>query len=73
MIGLEKTEEPILFSKTYVGSERFEKTNRIEFLRTQKKYFMDLSGFIELETGIDLSDGTLPKIMRYDLIERDYR
>lgn len=73
IIGLEKTEEPIVFSETYVGSKKFEKTNRIEFLKSQKRYLMDMSGFIEMETGIDLSNGTPPKIMGYDLIERDYK
>lgn len=73
IIGLEKTEEPFVFSETYVGSKKFEKTSRIEFLKAQKKYLMNMSGFIELETGIDLSDGTPAKVMRYDLIERDYK
>jgi hypothetical protein len=65
--------EPIIFSETYVGSKRFEKTNRIDFLKAQKKYLMDMNGYIRMETGIDLSTGKPEKIMRYDLIERDYR
>lgn len=73
IIGLEKTEEPIVFSETYVGSKRFEKTSRIDFLKAQKKYLMNMSGFIEMETGIDLSDGSPAKVMRYDLIECDYK
>ena len=73
VIGLEKTEEPILFSETYVGSKKFEKTSRMDFLKAQKKYLMDMSGFIEMETGIDLSDVTPAKVMRYDLIEQDYK
>lgn len=74
IIGLQKVEnEPIIFSETYVGSKKFEKTNRIDFLKAQKKYLMDMSGYIEMETGIDLSGGQRAKIMRYDLIECDYR
>jgi len=33
---------------------------------------MDLNGYIQMETGIDLSQGKLQKVMRYDLLERDY-
>lgn len=74
IIGLQKVEnEPIVFSETYVGSKKFEKTNRIDFLKAQKKYLMDINGYIQMETGIDLSDGQPTKIMRYDLIECDYR
>ena len=74
IIGLQKVEnEPIVFSETYVGSKRFEKTNRIDFLKAQKNYLMDMNGYIQMETGIDLSGGQPAKIMRYDLIERDYK
>ena len=74
IIGLQKVEnEAIIFSETHVGSKRFEKTNRINFLKAQKSYLMNMSGYIEMETGIDLSGGETAKIMRYDLIERDYR
>jgi len=74
IIGLQKVEdEPIVFSRTYVGSKKFEKTNRKDFLKAQKRYLMDISGHIELETGIDLGGNTSPKVMRYDLIERDYK
>ena len=74
IVGLQKVEdEPIFFSETYVGSKRFEKTNRKEFLKAKKAALMDLNGYIEMETGIDLSGGNLPKIMRYDLLELDYK
>lgn len=73
IIGLQKTDTPIIFSKTYVGSNKFEKTTRINFLKAQKKYFMNMGGFIELETGIDLGAGQPNKVMQYDLIERDYK
>lgn len=73
IIGLQWVDnEPIIFSETYVGSKKFEKTNRIDFLKAQKKYLMDINGYIQMETGIDLSGGQPAQIMRYDLIERDY-
>ena len=74
IVGLQKVEdEPIYFSETYVGSKRFEKTSRIDFLKAKKRYLMDMGGYIEMETGIDLSGGNPPKIMRYDLLELDYK
>ena len=74
IVGLQKVEnEPIFFSETYVGSKRFEKTNRIDFLKAKKAALMDLNGYIEMETGIDLSGGNPPEIMRYDLLELDYK
>ena len=74
IVGLQKVgDEPIYFSETYVGSKRFEKTNRIEFLKAKKAALMNLNGYIEMETGIDLSGGNPPKIMRYDLLELDYK
>ena len=74
IVGLQKVEnEPIFFSETYVGSKRFEKSNRIDFLKAKKRYLMDMGGYIEMETGIDLSEGNPPKIMRYDLLELDYK
>ena len=37
IIGLKKVEnEPIIFSESYVGSKRFEKTNRLDFLKAKK-------------------------------------
>ena len=74
IVGLQRMEDdPIYFSETYVGSKRFEKTDRIEFLKAKKAALMDLNGYIEMETGIDLSGGNPPKIMRYDLLELDYK
>jgi len=74
IIGLQKVEgEPIVFSNTYVGSNRFEKTSRKDFLKAQKRYLMDMSGYIELETSIDLGSNASQKIMRYDLLELDYK
>ena len=74
IVGLQKVEdEPIFFSETYDGSKRFEKSNRLDFLKAKKGYLMDMNGYIEMETGIDLSGGNPPKIMRYDLLELDYK
>jgi hypothetical protein len=33
---------------------------------------MNTNGYIEMETGIDLGGNSSTKVMRYDLIERDY-
>lgn len=74
IIGLQKVEaEPIIFSQAYVGSKKFEKTNRKEFLKAQKRYLMDINGDIELETGIGLGGNNLQKVIQYDLIELDYK
>ena len=72
-IGLERVkDEPIIFNRSFVGNQKFEQTNRLEFLRSKKKSLMDLNGYIQMETGIDLSQGKPQKVMRYDLLERDY-
>jgi GLPGLI family protein len=72
--GLEKIEnEPIIFSESNTGNKKFEKTSRKDFLKAQKRYLMDINGYIELETGIDLGSNTSQKVMRYDLLELDYK
>ena len=72
-VGLERVkDEPIIFNRSFGGNHRFEQTNRLEFLRSKKKSLMDLNGYIQMETGIDLSQGKPQKVMRYDLLERDY-
>ena len=72
-VGLERvSDEPIIFNRSFVGNRKFEQTNRLEFLRSKKKSLMDLNGYIQMETGIDLSQGEPQKVMRYDLLERDY-
>ena len=72
-VGLERVkDEPIIFNQSFVGNQKFEQTNRLEFLRSKKKSLMDLNGYIQMETGIDLSQGNPQKMMRYDLLERDY-
>ena len=72
-VGLERVkDEPIIFNQSFVGNRKFEQTNRLEFLRSKKKSLMDINGYIQMETGIDLSQGKPQKVMRYDLLERDY-
>ncbi len=74
IVGLQQVDhEPIIFSPTHVGSKKFEQTNRIDFLKAKKRYLMDMNGYIQMETGIDLSNGELANIMRYDLMELDYK
>ncbi|MGQ1948824.1 GLPGLI family protein [Geofilum sp. OHC36d9] len=70
--GIEKKEKPIVFSQSVSSSGKYEKTDRIEFLRTQKRFLMNSNGYMKMETGIDLGGNSSQKIMRYDLIERDY-
>ena len=72
-VGLEWVkDEPIIFNRSFGDNQKFEQTNRLEFLRSKKKSLMDLNGYIQMETGIDLSQGKPQKVMRYDLLERDY-
>ena len=72
-VGLERVkDELIIFNRSFVGNQKFEQTNRLKFLRSKKKSLMDLNGYIQMETGIDLSQGKPQKVMRYDLLERDY-
>ena len=72
-VGLERVkDEPIIFNRSFGDNQKFEQTNRLEFLRSKKKSLMDLNGYIQMETGIDWSQGKPQKVMRYDLLERDY-
>lgn len=72
--GLQKVkDEPIVFSSTSVGNKKFEKTNRKTFLKAERNYLMDVSGHIELETGINFGKDDTPRELQYDLIERDYK
>ena len=72
-VGLERVkDEPIIFNRSFGDNQKFEQTNRLEFLRSKKKSLMDFNGYIQMETGIDLSQGNPQKVMRYDLLERDY-
>ncbi len=72
--GLEKVDrEPIIFSESNTGNKKFERTSRKDFLKAQKRYLLDINGYIELETGIDLGKNNSQKVIRYDLIELDYK
>ena len=72
-VGLERVkDEPIIFNRSFVGNRKFEQTNRLEFLRMERRFLMDSNSFIQMETGIDLLGDESNQVMRYDLLERDY-
>lgn len=73
IVGLQKVNEPITFTQTSKKDKKPDKTTRIDFLKATKKALMDMNGYIQMETGIDLGGGNPSKVMRYDLIERDYK
>ena len=72
-VGLERVkDEPIIFNQLDGRNRRFEPTNRLEFLRMERRFLMDSNSFIQMETGIDLLGDEPNQVMRYDLLERDY-
>ena len=72
-VGLERVkDEPIIFNRPFRGNHRYEQTNRLEFLRMERRFLMDSNSFIQMETGIDLLGDEPNQVMRYDLLERDY-
>ena len=72
-VGLERVKnEPIIFNQQDGRNRRFEPTNRLEFLRMERRFLMDSNSFIQMETGIDLLGDEPNQVMRYDLLERDY-
>ena len=72
-VGLERVkDELIIFNRPFRGNHRFEQTNRLEFLRMERRFLMDSNSFIQIETGIDLLGDEPNQVMRYDLLERDY-
>ena len=72
-VGLERVkDEPIIFNQQDGRNRRFEPTNRLEFLRMERRFLMDSNSFIQMETGIDLLGDEPNQVMRYDLLERDY-
>ena len=72
-IGLERVkDEPIIFNQQDGRNRRFEPTNRLDFLRMERRFLMDSNSFIQMETGIDLLGDEPNQVMRYDLLERDY-
>ena len=72
-VGLERVkDELIIFNRPFRGNHRFEQTNRLEFLRMERRFLMDSNSFIQMETGIDLLGDEPNRVIRYDLLERDY-
>ena len=72
-VGLERVkDEPIIFNRPFRGNHRYEQTNRLEFLRMERRFLMDSNSFIQMETSIDLLGDEPNRVMRYDLLERDY-
>ena len=72
-VGLERVkDEPIIFNRPFRGNHRFEQTNRLDFLRMERRFLIDSNSFIQMETGIDLLGDEPNQVMRYDLLERDY-
>ena len=72
-VGLERVkDEPIIFNQKDGHNRRFEPTNRLDFLRMERRFLMDSNSFIQMETGIDLLGDEPNQVMRYDLLERDY-
>ena len=72
-VGLERVkDEPIIFNQQDGRNRRFEPTNRLDFLRMERRFLMDSNSFIQMETGIDLFGDEPNQVMRYDLLERDY-
>ena len=72
-VGLERVkDELIIFNRPFRGNHRFEQTNRLDFLRMERRFLMDSNSFIQMETGIDLLGDEPNRVMRYDLLERDY-
>ena len=72
-VGLERVkDEPIIFNQKDGHNRRFEPTNRLDFLRMERRFLMDSNSFIQMETGIDLLGDEPNQVMRYDLLECDY-
>ena len=72
-VGLERVkDELIIFNRPFGGNHRYEQTNRLDFLRMERRFLMDSNSFIQMETGIDLLGDEPNQVMRYDLLERDY-
>ena len=72
-VGLERVkDELIIFNRPFGDNHRFEQTNRLDFLRMERRFLMDSNSFIQMETGIDLFGDEPNQVMRYDLLERDY-
>lgn len=72
IVGIRKvTNMPIVFSKTYVGTENFEKIDRRKFLKLARKYLEDSAGYVKLETGIDLDQNATIQKLKYKPLETE--
>ena len=51
-VGLERVkDEPIIFNQKDGHNRRFESTNRLDFLRMERRFLMDSNSFIQMATG----------------------
>ena len=72
IVGIRKvTNMTIVFSKTYVGTEKFEKIDRRKFLKLERKYLEDSAGYVKLETGIDLDQNATIQKLKYKPLETE--
>ena len=70
LVGIRKVSNmPIVMSKAYTGSKKFERIERSKFLKLQKQYLEDMSGMLKLETGIDLDPMASRKQLLYQPLE----
>ena len=72
IVGIRKVADiPIVMSKTYIGTKKFEKVNRKDFLKMQRLYLEDMSGIIKLKTGIDLDPNSSPTELTFQPLETE--
>ncbi|WP_051617373.1 GLPGLI family protein [Prevotella sp. HUN102] len=72
LVGIRKVKDmPIVMSKTYVGTNKFEKTNRKSFLKMQRQYLENMTGMIKLETGIDLDPNSSRRVLTFQPLETE--
>ncbi|WP_028895933.1 GLPGLI family protein [Prevotella sp. HUN102] len=72
LVGIRKVKDmPIVMSKTYVGTKKYEKVSRQKFIKMERQYYEDTTGIIRLETGIDLAPNSSPKILTFQPLETE--
>lgn len=72
IVGIRKlTDMPIVMSKTYVGTNKFEKVKRKDFLKMQRQYLENMSGIIKMETGIDIEPNSSQKQLGFQPLETE--
>ena len=72
IVGIRKViDMPIVMSKTYVGTNKFEKVKRKDFLKMQRQYLENMSGIIKMETGIDLDPNSSPTQLTFQPLETE--